>query len=219
MKTIQLTLVIVALVCNVAAAQKWGSARGEGPVVKQELDLDKFHSIGMSISGSVYLTQGNSQKVVVEAQQNIIDLLKKEVKNGSWNIGFEKNVNNYDRVKIYITVPTLKALSLAGSGDIIAKTPFNNLDALEMDIAGSGTIEMKGTANSASVDIAGSGDVKAADLEAKSVEVSIAGSGDCYIHAVDMLKVSVAGSGDVKYKGRPRVKTSIAGSGEVETMD
>ncbi|MBL7793248.1 MAG: DUF2807 domain-containing protein, partial [Saprospiraceae bacterium] len=126
---------------------------------------------------------------------------------------------NYEKVKVWITVPTLKALSLAGSGDIITKTAFNGLDNLKMDIAGSGTIEVKGSANSASVDIAGSGDVKAADLETKSVEVSIAGSGDCYIHAVDMLKVSVAGSGDVHYKGRPRVKTSIAGSGEVETMD
>jgi len=219
MKTIQLAVLLLALVVNAASAQKWGYVKGEGPVVKQELNLDDFHSIGLSISGVVYLSQGNTQKVVVEAQQNIIDLLKKEVKNGNWNIGFQKNGGNYEKVKVWITVPTLKALSLAGSGDIITKTAFNDLDNLKMDIAGSGTIEVKGSANSASVDIAGSGDVKAADLEAKSVEVSIAGSGDCYIHAVDMLKVSVAGSGDVHYKGRPRVKTSIAGSGEVETMD
>ncbi|MBL7792744.1 MAG: DUF2807 domain-containing protein, partial [Saprospiraceae bacterium] len=139
MKTIQLTVVLIALVWNAASAQKWGYVKGEGPVVKQELNLDDFHSIGLSISGTVYLSQGNTQKVVVEAQQNIIDLLKKEVKNGNWNIGFQKNGGNYEKVKVWITVPTLKALSLAGSGDIITKTAFNGLDNLKMDIAGSGT--------------------------------------------------------------------------------
>lgn len=220
LKIAAVLLFVFAVSQSLVAQNWWGkSVKGEGPVVKETLNLDEFKSIGLGCSATVYVEKGSTQKVVVEGQKNIIDLLKREVKGQSWNIGFEKNVYSHDKLIVYITIPDVDALSIGGSGKIISKSSFENLDDLKMSIGGSGTIEFSGSAQNVEVSIAGSGDVKASGLRSETCKVSIAGSGDCYIEAGERLDVSIAGSGDVHYKGRPRVKSSIAGSGDVESMD
>lgn len=221
MKTFSILAVAAALLFTLPtwAQSSWKTITGEGPVVKETLSLDDFHSIGLGISGVVYVQPGKTQKVVVEAQKNLIDNLKREVKNGSWNIGFHNNVRNYSDVKIYITIPTVQALSIGGSGKIVSTEPFDKLGDLSFSIGGSGNIEFSGEANSLKVSIGGSGNVKAGNLKVGSSKVSIGGSGHCYIEVGDRLDVSIAGSGSVHYKGRPKINSSIAGSGKVVTLD
>ena len=201
---------------------KWGKGiKGEGPKVTKTLDLDEITGLGVSIGAKVYLTQGNKQKVEIKAQQNIIDLIDKDVRSGKWRIRLEKgtNLKDHDGIDIYITIPTIEELSVAGSGSIIGKTKFNNLDDLEVSIAGSGDVDLSGSGEDLEVSVAGSGDVDMASFVVDNCEVSIAGSGDCEVNVSGSLQVSIAGSGDVKYKGSPdKVKSSIAGSGNVRSF-
>jgi hypothetical protein len=215
-----LSLFLLSLTAQVQAQKYWErSISGEGPVVTEELSLADFHSIGLGVSGTVYLIPGKVQKVTVEGQKNLIDNLKREVKNGSWNISFDKNVRESRDMKFYITIPSVKNLSIGGSGKIIAQEAFNGLGALKFSIGGSGTIEFSGSADSADVSIGGSGNIKASNLKVQSCKVSIGGSGSCAIEVGDRLDASIAGSGKVQYKGRPKVNSSVSGSGKVMTMD
>jgi hypothetical protein len=216
-KTWLLLLAIVAF-WNTSTAQRWGTIQGEGSVVTKTLKLDNFKEIGLAVVGEVYISKGSTQKVTVKGQANIIDNLKTEVKDGEWDIEFEQKARNYEKLVFYITVPDIEGLSIAGSGSIKGEDAFNNLNRLDLAIAGSGDIEFSGSARKVSVSIAGSGNVQVANLKTEDCEVDIAGNGDCSIEVTDALSVSIAGSGDVKYKGNPRLSTSIAGSGRVRQM-
>lgn len=215
----------IALLPTGADAQKWRSKKtinGEGPLVKKTLDVDNFESIGVGLRATVYLTQGSSYKVEIEAQQNIIDELNRDIRDGSWNIGFEDNVRarDYKKATVWITMPTIESMSIGGSGDIIGETPFNNLGDLSISIGGSGNVSFAGDAEDLKMSIAGSGKIKAEDLKVDNAKVSIAGSGTTYIHVDDGdLNVSIAGSGKVFYKGKAGIKTSIAGSGSVSSIE
>jgi hypothetical protein len=68
-----------------------------------------------------------------------------------------------------------------------------------------------GKATKLKISIAGSGDVRFAEMQADEVRVSIAGSGDAAVNAQKSLDVSIAGSGDVSYVGNPSVKSSGGG--------
>ena len=183
---------------------------------RRAFDLEKFHSIGLGISANVYLVPGNTQKVEVEGPRDILDLLKRDVRGGSWEIGFtERNVRNYGKLNIYVTLPEVRDLSIGGSGKIFTEKPFDGMDDLTFSIGGSGAIEFAGTARKLDVSIGGSGSVKAEKLKVEDCEVSIGGSGSAYVEVSENLDVSIAGSGDVVYGGRPRVRSSIAGSGKV----
>lgn len=213
-------LTFAALLFCLTGLQAQKTVNGQGSKVDKTISLSSFHSIGLGVKGTVYITKG-PQKVSVRGQQNIIDLLEKDVENGSWNIGFPKNtkVKNYEALTINISMPTVEGLAIGGSGTIIGQDAFNGLGEVKMSIGGSGTIEFKGSADSAKISIAGSGDVKAADFSAETCKVSIAGSGDASIDVSGSLNVSIAGSGKVKYKGSPKIKTSIAGSGNISSME
>lgn len=213
-------LLILLICCFVVTSCNWAQPgiSGEGAVVTKELDLENFTGVSLAAAGKIYLTQGTTQKVTVEAQQNVIDNLKTEVKNGNWGIGFKENMRNYKSLIIRITVPQIDDLSIAGSGTIIGENAFNNLGDLSISVAGSGDVKLSGTADKVSVSIAGSGDVDIQDLKAQNAKVSISGSGDCKVDVSGALDVSIAGSGDVAYKGSPRVSSSVSGSGKVKSM-
>ena len=199
-------------------AQRWGKITGEGPLIKKEIKVSDFEKLGLAVGGEVFLSKGNTQKVVVEGQENIINNIETDVDNGKWSIEFDQKVRDYKKLTFYITVPEITGLSIAGSGDIVTEDTFDRTSKMNMSIAGAGTIDFKGSTSELKVSIAGSGTVKAEDLKAENCKVSIAGSGNCYVHVNDRLNVSIAGSGDVRYKGSPSVKSSIAGSGNISSL-
>ena len=216
------TFLLLLVVCwySSAMAQNYNgpAITGQGEIVKKKLNVDNFHSVGLGIHATVYLTQGSSHSVEIEAQQNIIDNLELDVENGSWNIKGKKRIKEYKAVVIHITMPTVKALSIGGSGKIIGKNEFKNLEELKVSIGGSGEVSLAGSATATSISIAGSGKVDVRQLGSGSSKVNIAGSGDAYVDAKDKLTVSIAGSGSVFYNGKPSIKTSVAGSGKVESL-
>ncbi len=237
MKTLPLYLLLFTFIFTTTPhlqAQKWNKIKGEGPIISKNLDLNTIESIGLGISGDVIITQGGTQSVRIEAQANIIDAIKTDVEDGSWNIKFEDKVQNHKGVTIHITMNTLHSLSIGGSGSIKATNKFTDLDDVKLSIGGSGDIELAmdaddvkcsiggsgtmdlaGTCDDLKISTAGSGDINAFDLKAETCKVSTAGSGDVEITVTGELKVSSAGSGDVEYKGSPKVKSTSAGSGSV----
>lgn len=219
---LSLALLLVTIVSLPLQGQKWNrqSISGTGGMVTQTLDVEDFNKLGVALHAKVILTQGNTQKVTVQGQQNIIDIIKREVKGGSWDIGFPSKykVKNYDKLTINITMPSFKALAIAGSGQIETNGDFSGLGDVNMAIAGSGEIAVGGSAQDIHLEIAGSGSIDVAGLSSTDCEVEIAGSGDCQVNVGGNLDVSIAGSGSVRYKGSPSVSSSIAGSGSVRSM-
>ncbi|HKI87898.1 MAG TPA: head GIN domain-containing protein [Draconibacterium sp.] len=210
----------------------------------EERDVPSFSEIALRIPGKLYVKQGNTQSVKIEAKSSTLEDIITEVKDRKLTIRFKsKNYFfqsfNPGKIEILITVPEIDGLSVSGSGDIIAEGEINTrildlavsgsgdivLDDLKADrvksaISGSGDIIIKdgGEATDLSVAISGSGDVKAGGFEAKDVAVRIAGSGNCTVTANRSLKARVAGSGNVYYKGNPNIDSSVAGSGRVKKM-
>lgn len=236
MKKLIFVFSIVALFSFNAQAQNWwkGGISGEGPIVKRTLDLNSFDRVVLTNNAKVYLRQGNTQSIEVEAQENIIENLVTDVSDGTWKIRFDKSVRRYEGMKVYITIPTLTGVRLSGSGSIISENTFNGLDELGVSISGSGNIRLAVEANMVDshisgsgdirlagrtgkhgISISGSGEVEAYELVSESCKVRISGSGDCEVEVKEDLEVRISGSGDVNYKGRPRVSSRISGSGDI----
>lgn len=218
MKNQQLLLLIltIALFSTPTFAQK--IINGSGSNTTQTFQLDNIHSIGLGIAAFVYVTQSNQQSVTIEGQANIIQQINQDVVDGSWNIDFDANINNYNKLKIYISIKDLKSLAIGGSGSIILESPFKNMDELAVAIGGNGKIELKGDAKDLSINIGGNGTVKASELTVDNCAVSIAGNGQCNIDVNNKLDVSIAGMGNVSYTGSPSVSQSIAGFGKVRRL-
>jgi len=217
-------------------SQNWGSGvKGKGEIVSKDLKLDNFTGFELGFSGDVVLTQGATQKVRVEGQQNIIDLLNTDIKGNIWKIGFVKNVNNHKNLTIYITIPTLTKIGVSGSGNVKSTNAFDNLGnlgvfvsgsgSLKLDasaksiqtrVSGSGNVMLTGASNSHEIKISGSGDIRAYDMNVQEAVVHISGSGECELSVAKTLEVRISGSGHVYYMGDPNVRAKVSGSGDVK---
>ena len=215
-----------------------GVIKGEGDVVKQVITLPDLKGVNLGFAGDVVLTRGNTQSIELEGQQNILDNIKREVRDGVWQIYFEKNVRESKPVIVRITLPHLEEVSLSGSGSVKSTNHFSNLSELDINVAGSGEISLdydaaatdlqlsgsgeinlKGTSKSLSVSISGSGNVMASDLKTEDCDIQISGSGDASVNASRDLDTHISGSGDVRYTGSASVDAHISGSGEVRKMN
>lgn len=238
MKNSILLLLLAVCSLHIVSAQSKVKVKGTGPSITRTVNLDAFDQVESNIAADVELTQGPTQKVVMEGPENILDLIQTEVKDKKWRIKFPKNTwADYDDVKIKITVPELISVGLAGSGSMITTNTFKaddfqvglsgsgnmklmvEADNIDCGLSGSGTINLKGKTKELSIGTSGSGDVRALECTADVVKVGISGSGDCEVYANQMLDAGIAGSGHVKYKGRPKVKTGISGSGSIQSID
>ena len=89
------------------ACTPWGCVTGEGPATRKTLTLNDFHSINVQGSLDVIVTKGDVQHVEVEGQPNLIELLRKDVKDGKWTITTNKCYSTDKPFVVHITVPVL----------------------------------------------------------------------------------------------------------------
>ncbi len=208
---------------------------GSGPVKTESRTETNFHTIDLDLNGDVEVRVADQFSITVQAQENLLPLLKTEVKDGSLHIYFSERVSHSENVKIMVSGPAFDNLSVSGSGAITVvnmlqadrlnlsiagsgdvKIPQGTIGSLECSIAGSGGIELGGTANASEVHISGSGDVDAKQMTINDLRADISGSGSVTAHVVQVLKGSISGSGDIFYSGEPSVERSISGSGTIQ---
>jgi len=232
-------LLSCSMIQSVQAQNWWGKGiKGKGPMVTKTLDLSEISGIALGINAKVYLTQGNRQSVKIEAQENLIEILKTRVSGGTWKIGFHENVSNHKTIKIHITLNTLDKVSVGGSGAIEGTNHFPNIDELDVAVSGSGKIALdveateintavsgsgkiylEGSTNKHRIAVSGSGGISAYDLESADCKITISGSGDCKVNVRNDLRATVSGSGDVYYKGNPNIRSKVSGSGDISSRN
>jgi DUF4097 and DUF4098 domain-containing protein YvlB len=128
-------------------------------------------------------------------------------------------VNDNFRIgpKAAISVPSLTAVVIEGSGDVEVKGL--NGENFSASIDGSGDLRVIGHTKKLEANIEGSGDMDLSGLESEEAKVSIDGSGDIRVRCSAVLTATVSGSGDINYLGSPpKTNISVSGSGDVRPV-
>jgi hypothetical protein len=192
---------------------------GSGVASSQERSLAEFTAIEIAGSADVFVTVGKTQHVVVESDDNILPLIETSVQSGKLVISTKSLTSISPRLPIHVivTMPSLEAASLSGSGNITINGV--NSETLMLNLPGSGNINVSGTARRVTVSLNGSGNIQCGDLEAQAVDASLNGSGNVNVYASQHLGVTIRGSGSVHYRGNPaEVNQSVLGSGSVDPI-
>ncbi len=187
--------------------------RSSGRMAIEARDVSGFDEIDLSGSGRVLIAVTGTESLTVEAADNILPLLTTEVRNGRLELGARRSISPAREIVYTITVVSLEAVTVSGSGSVTA----TGIDAsgFDVEISGSGTVVAEGVSENLDLTISGSGVFEGEDLVSATGTVSVSGSGNAVVNVNDDLDVKVSGSGSVKYLGDPSVSVSISGSGDV----
>jgi hypothetical protein len=236
----QLLIVFCAIAFSISCRYSVGKrVNGNGNLTTETRDVSSSSKIKVKGSIDVELVPGDFM-VKVEADENLLQYILTEKEDGWLVIRQKNNVNikTKNRLKVYVSLNEIDAIDISGSGDVKGIGKFKGGDRVNIDIAGSGDIELdvntpkvnvdiagSGTASlsgetkDANVEIAGSGNYRAEELMTESTSIDIIGSGDARVFADINLKAKVIGSGSVYYKGKANVRSNITGSGTVKPID
>jgi hypothetical protein len=156
--------------------------------------------------------------VEIETDDNILPLIKTEVREGVLYVTSQERYNATNGVKLRISVPDLTAISSHGAGDIKITDAASN--DLKIDSTGAASVKATGKAKSLSISSTGAGDVDTTSLLAEKARVSVSGAASINVYASEQLDVSVSGVGSVNYSGNPKtVNKNVSGLGSVNQAE
>jgi hypothetical protein len=223
MKTIRMLLLLsVVLLFTPACGMNFSlpqTVAGSGVRSSQERSVPEFTAIEVASSADVFVTVGKTQRVVVETDDNILPLIETSVRAGRLVISTKPVTSISPRLplRVTVTVPSLEAASISGSGSITINAV--STESLRLDLPGSGNINVAGIAKQVTISLRGSGNIQCANLQAQTVDVSLDGSGDVTVYANQHLGVTIRGSGNIHYRGNPpEINQSVLGSGNLEPI-
>jgi hypothetical protein len=207
-----LFMAIIATACLLPGVQ------GSGDVITESRDVAGFDVVALTGSGRVDIEVTGTESLTIEAEDNIMPLLRSRVRNGRLTLDTTRSISPTVEVVYTITAASLRGVEVSGSGEVDAVGVEG--DDFSVDISGSGEVTLEGQLSGRlSLSISGSGAFDGESLTVPEAEVDVSGSGDAVVNATDVLDVSVSGSGNVEYIGSPEVNEDISGSGEVQQRD
>lgn len=244
MKKLSLLFTFALLSLGLSSQAKTAIRISTTHLLREDRPVSNFSGIAVGGSLKVYVKLGNTESLRLEGDQEAIDELTTEVKDGTltirpkrsqWKDWFKKFSNA--KVTAYITAKKLTNLAISGSGSIDVEQAINsdsfntaisgsgnikatvNTQNFQSSISGSGGLNISGKAKKAEIAISGSGNFSGRDFSADNVEAHVSGSGSMYIGAKESLTAAISGSGNITYTGNPTVKKAVAGSGKVRKAD
>lgn len=207
----------------------------DGAFHSESRELESFHAIEVYGAAQINLSQSLDQQIVVNAHD--FSLVQTEVREGVLYINVP--TNPYTPMILDISVPTLSSIRAVGAASIdlepqsIFTTDTLTLDlsgaaevdmdlqvaVLNIDAKGAASVELTGTANSATITLAGAGEIDAEDFLVQTMHINCAGASEADIHAVRELWAQAAGASKISYKGNPTIKQNMAVGGSVIKRD
>lgn len=225
------TILTMALAIALSAFVTTAKALNVEKTIPVTGSFDKISSIG---SMDVIYTQGSKHSVKIIGTAEDVEKVKVKVKNGKLSFEPETSTRKLggvtitttsfkDDVKIKVTSPKLCSVNIIGSGDFTANGTVKT-DKLNLDIAGSGDIDIKKVAaDKLTANVAGSGEIDIENVsECGNITFSVAGSGEieAYLNNCKNMRCSVAGSGEIKLKGKvTNYYSSVVGTGEIDRRE
>jgi hypothetical protein len=212
------TAVILAAILVALLAHGGGSSgsgiQGSGIAATQTRTVAGFSSLELAGSNNVTVVAGAPQSVVVHADSNLISHITTQVVAGSLIIADTGSFTTRTPMSVDISVPSLTAVNLSGSGQI--SVTGIKASRLTVMVSGSGLLYAAGTATRLDVTLSGDGQAQLSQLTASEVHAVVAGSGLVEVTATTTLDAAVPGTGAIVYGGNPpQVATSVTGIGTV----
>ena len=187
---------------------------GSGVPVTQARTVPSFRAIDLTGSSSITVRVGRRQSIVVRAEDNLINHVTTDVRDGVLVVSERGSFSNHLPLSVDVTVPTLAAVGLIGSGsvDVVGVSA----QSFTAELPGSGSLTVSGTVRRLDATLAGSGNMELGDLTARSVTATVPGSGRIHIHPTHTLNASIPGNGQIVFSGHPTTVNQIVnGSGVI----
>jgi hypothetical protein len=171
--------------------------QGTGESVTKSIEISKFDRIVAGGPIHFVVTRGNSPKLTISAQPEILAALVPEVKGSELSIRSPKSYSTSREILVTVEAPTLVEVKCEGIGQVEAKGDWT--DKMTINANGVSSVAIDAKAKSIDVLCQGSSKVTYNGSDLSASEFKLEGTSEVTINPVTELKM-VSVSGDSKLK-------------------
>lgn len=218
--------------------------KGSGIVLRDDYTDFEYDTVVINEDFDVLFVESRDEAFIVEAEDNILDLIEVREDGGSLYVEYKENwlgrkkyVDNRSPITIRISEDSLRKLVHNGKGKISTRSLSH--EALEIETNNEVTIDLRNILfnqlsfslkDNATVYLQGetldqiislSGDVQfdGSDLTSETTTISGNGEGSLFINVTEVLSVDADGSQVIEYVGEPEVLDNSSDSVIVEALE
>ena len=191
--------------------------KGSGNVVTEQREVSDFTGIDVGGIFNVEATAGREYSVSVEADDNLLPLIKTEVRRGVLEISTEGRIKSSSKITVRVTAPNIESVEASG----VARVDLNGVSngAIKLKSSGASKVIAAGDANELNVKSSGASKVDAESLRATDATVKTSGASTIRVTVSGRLVASASGAGKVLYGGTPaNVEKRTSGAGKVAEL-
>ena len=185
--------------------------------------VDSFDEVEVQGAIKVVFLQDSSYAIKVEADSNVVDIVKASVSRGTLKLGLDpEKYCGTDSVVVYAGIGNLKSIKAGGSSKLTSQGRLNlgdlkltltgntttdldlNAAKLTTDVDGTASIKLIGQAGIHELKSKGALNLDAFDFVVGHYNLNMEGVGKSNINVLNELKVETSGSSEVFYKGSPK---------------
>jgi hypothetical protein len=217
-------LMVVALFTTIRlmASCNLETRSGNGNVVKEVRKVSAFNGVEASSGINVFLFQSDEEKVVVEADENLMPLIRTEVRGNTLKCYIDGSIRRSKKLNVYVSFKELNKISASSGADLYSETVIRATDLsinassgadikLKVDAetircqSSSGSdIKLVGICNEFDGSASSGADIKADELTAKIAKANASSAGEIRIRVLEKISASASSGGDVTYYGNPK---------------
>ncbi|WP_273567412.1 head GIN domain-containing protein [Maribacter halichondriae] len=206
---------------------------GNGNVVTEERDItEDFTEVLASEGIQVYVTQADEFEISVEADENVMDLIGTDIRNGKLKIHAIENIGRATK-KVYVSLPDVTALKGSSGSHLTTESTIKadileidassgalmsieiNADQVDIEASSGANLTVAGGSDKTYVDASQGANINAKELMAKSCNAGASSGANIRINVSDELTADASSGGNISYTGDANVTTKKSVSGSV----
>lgn len=212
---------------------------GSGEIVSREKSVDNFTELDVSGGFEVEIKKGTSQKLRVEADDNIIDDIETRVEAGQLKIKLRDGFNLHDaHMKIFITAPSITSIKSSASAQVTTIDDLSeqetirlkassgssikagiNAPAITADASSGAQINLSGRTKNFSAEGSSGASVDADNLLSENTIVQTSSGATLDVHASVSLNAKASSGGSINYRGAASVIKKESSGGNIDKKD
>ncbi|UCD60874.1 MAG: DUF2807 domain-containing protein [Flavobacteriaceae bacterium] len=206
--------------------------KGNGIVAEDQREVTEEFTVVSAQEGlDVYVTQAKDFEITVEADENIIDLIGTDIRDGKLKIHAIENIGRATK-KVYVSLPDITGLASSSGADLIGKNVIESdkislkatsgsdlevelsADEVSANTSSGADIKLSGEANMLNVKASSGSDIKARDFIVQTCHADASSGADISVNVSENLIADASSGGDISYTGDATVqmKKSVSGS-------
>ncbi len=212
---------------------------GSGNIVSQTRNVGKFKGVSVGGDFDVEIKIGSPAKVVVEADDNLIDDIDVAEKDGELKISMNDGLSFNDaQMKVFITTPELNLIKSSASAEVVVLDEMQsdrkvvlkassgssinaavNSPATEADASSGAEIVVKGRTKTFEAESSSGASVKASELLSENTIAQSSSGASTSVHASLQLNAKASSGGSVTYRGAASAVIKESSGGSITKRD